>query len=639
MADLQKYSDYGKPTLSQGGWERTGTGNNYIRYIESNKRICTLDFIPSNHPTKIKPTGIASKTLEVSVLALRNDNYIIEALGWQANGAEFNVGNSYDKLGIMFRFQDNSNITPSNVVVQELEEWKHSLRKQCSATETIQSGDTIYANGQPITTYTLKGNEEHTGTPSPQNPVMPQGTGDRTNNLCEVSSNNVINYSTSSLYQYTINADMTISIPEGKRMFSGFPIKVTPSTTYTIHSRASKNGQMRLREYTAKPVDWPTNYIQQPINVALKNLNTESFTSTAETEWVLLCWYIDDAFSPCTLSEIMMIQGAYTTETLPNYEPYGFKIPILTAQTTPIYLSQPLYKIDNNTDNVDSSGTATYKITMQRITQISQANNFTRGFTVDVPVPAAIQTIYSNIAVGTSSLPDSADRDGKVFINSSKTYIGFGASEDFPIAGTGNPTQAERDVFQAYLQNNEVYIWYVLATPTTETVTTPSIPTVDGANSISIGTTVQPSEVSMTWTGWHNVEVKEKSDNLFDISTVNEGMYIRAGNVTESNPLGEESENSNYSCSAYTEVEPNTKYTVHYPDYQTATAAGLVYFSDKTVASAIEGISLNRQGSDTYTFTTPNNCNYIRFSWRNRNGNETMLNTGETALPYEPCWK
>ena len=63
---------------------------------------------------------------------------------------------------------------------------------------------------------------------------------------------------------------------------------------------------------------------------------------------------------------------------------------------------------------------------------------------------------------------------------------------------------------------NGKYLYYALATPTTEQITLPSIPTTDGANSITVDTPVQPSEFTATWTGWHDSSVKEKSENLWN---------------------------------------------------------------------------------------------------------------------------
>jgi hypothetical protein len=75
-----------------------------------------------------------------------------------------------------------------------------------------------------------------------------------------------------------------------------------------------------------------------------------------------------------------------------------------------------------------------------------------------------------------------------------------------------------------YIAGAPVTVWYVLTTPETATVNEPlmkigdyadtlsnatAIPTTEGANSITVDTTVQPSEFTATWTGWHDANVKE----------------------------------------------------------------------------------------------------------------------------------
>lgn len=121
--------------------------------------------------------------------------------------------------------------------------------------------------------------------------------------------------------------------------------------------------------------------------------------------------------------------------------------------------------------------------------------------------------------------------------------------------------------------------------------------------------------------------------NYFDKNTmVVEGKFVRAGGVSTDRPLGSETINDQWNCSTYIKVEPNTEYTTVVPFYQEASAAGLVFFSSNTVESAISGISTSGQASTTYTFTTPNNCKYIRFSWNNSRGNDVyLIKTGNTA--------
>ena len=125
-----------------------------------------------------------------------------------------------------------------------------------------------------------------------------------------------------------------------------------------------------------------------------------------------------------------------------------------------------------------------------------------------------------------------------------------------------------------------------------------------------------------------------RTANLFDISSVKTGKFVRAGNISESRPLGEEVINAGYDCSDYIAVSAETQYTVKYPSFYDAVGAGLVYFD--TSKNAISSVSLHEQGGDTYSFTTPANCAYVRLSWYNINGDACMLNLGSTALPYEP---
>ena len=49
----------------------------------------------------------------------------------------------------------------------------------------------------------------------------------------------------------------------------------------------------------------------------------------------------------------------------------------------------------------------------------------------------------------------------------------------------------------------------VLATPIVTQITMPTFTLADGANTVSVDTTVQPSEMAMTYRGWHDASVKE----------------------------------------------------------------------------------------------------------------------------------
>lgn len=128
------------------------------------------------------------------------------------------------------------------------------------------------------------------------------------------------------------------------------------------------------------------------------------------------------------------------------------------------------------------------------------------------------------------------------------------------------------------------------------------------------------------------------SINKFNIADTVSNTFIRAANTSSSSPLGSEVSNQTFDCSDFVAVNASTKYSIKYPEYQSAQGAGLVYFTaDKT---SISGITTAGQGGAFYTFSTPQNCAYIRFSWKNTNGDNVMLVEGEyteqTMPPYEP---
>lgn len=278
--------------------------------------------------------------------------------------------------------------------------WENAVvRKYGTATETIQSGDTIYANGQPITTYTLKGNEEHTGTPSPQNPVMPNGTGNKTANLFnkQAVTNN----------ERVVYTDGTTAPLTGVDVSDYIPLETGETYTLNISSSiVSKTGHLYAMYDSSKNF---VNTGQHPSTGAI----IYSFTVPNGVSFIRFNSLMTE------LDNVMLVKGSYTTQTFPSYEPYGYKIPISSGQQTiDIYIGDlPLLKsLDGTAVDEISNGTLTRRV----------------------------------------------DSDGSV-----------------------------------------------LPTPTTTQITMPSIPTTEGANSITVDTTVQPSEFTATWTGWHNANVKE----------------------------------------------------------------------------------------------------------------------------------
>lgn len=133
--------------------------------------------------------------------------------------------------------------------------------------------------------------------------------------------------------------------------------------------------------------------------------------------------------------------------------------------------------------------------------------------------------------------------------------------------------------------------------------------------------------------GWTGVNVETTGKNMLDPATIRNGYYVRAGNASESSPLGSEVATSSWSCSDFIPVLASAQYTTIAPRYTSASAAGLVFYDESK--NAISGVTTNQQRDAIYTFTTPSNCKYVRFSWNNADGDNALIAAG-IATSYEP---
>ena len=179
----------------------------------------------------------------------------------------------------------------------------------------------------------------------------------------------------------------------------------------------------------------------------------------------------------------------------------------LAGQTQNIYLSEPLRKIGDYADTVEQDGTVTRKIKKMVLTG---QETFTKN--------SSSKTDYLYYAGRGALLPSSITKTPIVCSHlqefvSAPTYenIGISANNNFNVVylnfgadvmnaqTSGNTADGLKEYLAAqYAAGTPVTIWYVLYTPTTETVTVPTLTPAKGSNTLSVGTTLQPSEVSIT---------------------------------------------------------------------------------------------------------------------------------------------
>lgn len=351
------------------------------------------------------------------------------------------------------------------------------IRKLTTTTDTITTLPAdIYADGDNATVG-LKGNMSQTDTPTSQSPIQPSECGVRTGNLFDPNSTR---------YQMGKAPDNKISPYSGGAMFY---IKAAPNTEYTIKIHAT--GSTFVRLYLSNtPIVEGTYISYNVVSESETTLNPEVTISNTDYAYLWIqvggTWYTEHGGS-----SIMLNIGSTTIP----HEPYGYKTPISSANiTTPVYLGE-----------VESTRQIKKLVLTGEETITEESANV-----YSIPIT---DTVTTGVGLSTHFVYDNSISDGEFRIEARKVVFGY------------NDTLANFSTFLAaqYAAGTPVTIWYVLATPETGIVNEPlrkigdyadtvsgiTIPTITGADSFDVQTTLKPSEVSLSYTGWHDAEVKE----------------------------------------------------------------------------------------------------------------------------------
>lgn len=340
----------------------------------------------------------------------------------------------------------------------------------------------IYPN-DTTATVGLKGNMSQSGAPTPDNPVTPNGCGERTGNLYNISAHDTTN-------GYINNAQL---IEDGttatwKSAEISEYISISGDTAYTFNGIGSYNSLCYALYDGNKQLISTHRY---------NGASIIHFTSPDNARYFRFT-HIK------TFTKAMMVEGTYTSSTMPKFEPYGYKIPISSANTTtPIYLGE-----------VESTRRIKKLVLTGEEAWLLWNGNY---YSSVIDRKGAIGTIFCTH-----------------FINSSQQGISYSnqSTSGLKIASIAVPFVSDlsglKELLAAqYAAGTPVTVWYVLATPETavvnellmkigdyaDEVSNVSIPVTAGGDTISVDTTLQPSEVTVNYKGWHPVQNVHERDN------------------------------------------------------------------------------------------------------------------------------
>lgn len=367
-----------------------------------------------------------------------------------------------------------------------------SFRKYGTETDTITTlPATVIGDGTPISSYTIKGNMEQSGTPTPENPIEPQECGERTENLFDKDATDTNN-------GYIDNSAIiqSGSTALNYNFYVSEYIRVSPNTNYSWKwtTSISSSTTVSLALYDANKE------LVRAISYGI-NAVVEFLTSSNEIYARVTVQKSSKAISMLNLGSTAL-----------PYEPYGYKLPLaLGSTTTDIYLGevQTTRRIKKLvlTGDEDAWG-------QTDVINSGFYFNMT-GYLRQIGVIIAICSHY----VSQGNINGAAEmQDGKIsfYANatnpSSRLYI-----KDSNYAKLAN---FKAFLAQQYANGTPVTIWYVLAASTTGIVNEPirkigdyvdsvsgtGLATSGTAQELDVGTTLKPSEVDLTYHGWHEHE-------------------------------------------------------------------------------------------------------------------------------------
>lgn len=347
---------------------------------------------------------------------------------------------------------------------------------------------TFRSDGKPLTAWSIYGNGQQQGTPTPDNPVMPDFVGVRTGNMFDDAVYSAYKQ-TDGTYQGTVNNFYTTHVAPFTQDDVGktytFTIVVRNTTSTNVRAAANINGT-----------------VINGNNLSAAGTTTVTFTVSSVNDYLYL-GYGGGGGNQITISDIMLNSGS----TALPYEPFGYKIPISCGgETTSVYLGQ--VSTVRKIRKLVLTGTEAFEKDSTR--SVFYLNNFGDDAVRTADVVTSASTHY--LAIGNVSGVANMLNNCITFRTASKRlYI------------RDDAITTDADAFKSYLAEqyaagNPVTVWYVLSTPETATVNEPlckigdyadelhsedagvTIPTSKGSNTLTVDTDLQPSKVSITGT-------------------------------------------------------------------------------------------------------------------------------------------
>lgn len=317
--------------------------------------------------------------------------------------------------------------------------------------------------------YKIYGNLEQTGTPTPENPIVPSECGERTENL--------LNF-----------ADL-IAAPEGRIESYNFShlleITLKPDTTYTMYS----NGYGSISGAADTNRSMYFDGIDSSDCVFANHASTKTTDSTGKLKIGFMSQRTNAQQYINNTAQVWIIEGS----TALPYEPYGYKLPLTSAgQSVDIYLGE---------------SQSTRQIKKLVLTGEENWLRQSPSHTTCINLYVAINNAKSNGMIMSNVVTHSgiAGASNDSLVNVGRINgAGTNLLIDMDLSEFETLTAWQTYLRQQYANGTPVTVWYVLATEETGTLNEPLRKIGDYADIIdSTQTSAQiPTSANSTTISW-----------------------------------------------------------------------------------------------------------------------------------------
>jgi len=378
---------------------------------------------------------------------------------------------------------------------------------------------TITTDGNSLLDYRIYGNTEQTGTPTPENPIIPIGCGERTENL-------VFTGWAEDFVRRAAMADVYITQVDGRTCLYAwanigygeydtkymFKTNFKESTVYTLSLEYMRPSNLS-RASTIQVQYTDGTAVQLPSYINDGNWHKYNYVTASGKTVKSICCYYSSGYVYIDVNTFMLTEGS-TPPT--SYIPYGYKLPILSNSTvTNIYLGE--VETTRRIKKLVLTGREKYDYQPQYSRYVFTVSSALAG---GLRITPCFCTHYQSIYDGEpiDNIPNNT-----IYINWQAT------GAQFCIKDEAITTLADFNAYLAaqYAAGTPVTIWYVLAEPETGIVNEPlmkidnyadtismeqagvSIPTSKGTNIIDYDGATKPSQMYTeynSWSGWSDID-------------------------------------------------------------------------------------------------------------------------------------